>query len=64
MPILKPRLSRRGEFTLKGIGDVEVKVPIDRKGEFITQVMLRSKQYEEEIRRDLSFDVPNRDKHM
>ena len=36
-------------FTLKGIGQVDVKVPRDRKGEFKTQVIPRSKQYEEEI---------------
>ena len=42
-------------FTLKGIGEVEVKVPRDRKGEFTTQVIPRSKQYEEEISRDLSL---------
>ena len=42
-------------FTLKDIGEVEVKVPRDRKGEFTTQVIPRSKQYEEEISRDLSL---------
>ncbi len=42
-------------FTLKGIGDVKVKVPRDRKGEFQTQIIPRSKQYEEEIARDLSL---------
>jgi len=42
-------------FTLKGIGEVEVKVPRDRKGEFTTQVLPRGKQYEEEISRDLSL---------
>jgi len=40
-------------FTLKGIGDVGVKVPRDRKGEFNTQVIRRSKQYEDVIRGDL-----------
>jgi putative transposase len=43
------------DFTLKGIGEVQVKVPRDRKSEFKTQVMPRSKQYEEEISRDLSL---------
>jgi putative transposase len=43
------------DFTLKGIGKVQVKVPRDRKGDFKTQVMPRSKQYEEEISRDLSL---------
>jgi putative transposase len=42
-------------FTLKGIGDVNIHVPRDRKGEFKTQVIPRSKQYEEEIARDLSL---------
>jgi putative transposase len=42
-------------FTLKGIGEVGVKVPRDRKGAFTTQVMPRSRQYEEEISRDLSL---------
>jgi len=42
-------------FTLKNIGEVEVKVPRDRKGEFTTQVIPRSKQYEEEIGRDLTL---------
>lgn len=40
-------------FTLKGIGEVDVKVPRDREGEFETQVIPRSKQYEDELRRDL-----------
>jgi len=42
-------------FTMKGIGEVAVKVPRDRQGEFTTQVIPRSKQYEEEISRDLSL---------
>lgn len=42
-------------FTLKGVGDVQIKVPRDRKGDFKTQVIPRSKQYEEEISRDLSL---------
>ena len=40
-------------FTLKNIGEVQVKVPRDRKGEFKTAVIPRSKQYEDEIGRDL-----------
>jgi putative transposase len=40
-------------YTLKGIGPVEVKVPRDRKGEFRTQVIPRSKQYEDVLRQDL-----------
>jgi putative transposase len=43
------------DFTLKGIGEVQLKVPRDRKGAFTTQVIPRSKQYEEEISRDLSL---------
>jgi putative transposase len=39
-------------FTFKGIGEVQVKVPRDRKGDFKTQVILRSKQFEEEISRE------------
>lgn len=42
-------------FTLKGIGSVNVEIPRDRKGEFETQVIPRSKQYEVELRQDLSF---------
>ena len=40
-------------FTLKGIGEVSVKVPRDRSGEFRTHVIPRSKQYEDAIRKDL-----------
>lgn len=40
-------------FTLKGIGEVSAKVPRDRDGEFQTQVLPRSKQYESEIGHDL-----------
>lgn len=42
-------------FTLKGIGGVQIEVPRDRKGEFRTQVIPRSKRYEDELREDLSF---------
>jgi putative transposase len=42
-------------FTLKGIGGVQVEVPRDRKSQFATQVIPRSKRYEDELRRDLSF---------
>jgi len=42
-------------FTLKGIGEVQVEVPRDRKGEFKTQVIPRSKRYENELRQDLSI---------
>jgi putative transposase len=40
-------------FTLKGIGEVGVNVPRDRKGEYKTQVIPRSKQYEDELRQDM-----------
>ena len=40
-------------FTLKGIGGVQVEIPRDRKGEFKTQVIPRSKRYEDELRQDL-----------
>jgi len=42
------------DFTLKGIGEVGVQVPRDRKGEFKTQVLPRSKQYEDALREDMS----------
>ena len=47
--------SYKRNFTLKGIGDVETDVPRDRNGDFKTQVIPRSKRYEDEIRQDLSF---------
>jgi len=40
-------------FTLKGIGEVSVEVPRDRNGEYQTQVIPRSRQYEDEIGKDL-----------
>ncbi|NVM26620.1 MAG: transposase, partial [Desulfobacterales bacterium] len=42
-------------FTLKGIGEVGLKIPRDRKGSFKTQIIPRSKQYEDELREDLTF---------
>lgn len=41
------------KYTLKGIGEVNVRIPRDRKGEFETQVIPRSKQYEDVLREDL-----------
>jgi putative transposase len=41
-------------FCIKGIGDVEVKVPRDRDGNFQTQVLPRSKQYDERITEDIA----------
>jgi putative transposase len=42
-------------FTLKRIGEVEVKVPRDRQSRFQTKVLPRSKRYEEAISRDISL---------
>jgi len=42
-------------FTLKGIGEVPVQVPRDRKGEYQTQVIPKSKQYEDELRQDIAM---------
>lgn len=42
-------------FTMKGIGEVEVRVPRDRNGEFSTQIIPRGKQYEDELRQDLGM---------
>jgi len=41
------------KFTLKGIGEVGLKVPRDRNGEFSPEVIPRSKQYEDSLREDL-----------
>jgi len=40
-------------FTLKGIGEVDLQVPRDRKSEFKTHVIPRGKQYEDSLRQDL-----------
>lgn len=42
-------------FTLKGIGAVDVKVPRDRNGKFNTRVIPKSIQYEDELRQELSM---------
>ncbi len=42
-------------ITLKKIGEVEVKVPRDRQGKYQTQVLPRSKQYEDELRQDMAM---------
>ena len=44
-----------GNFTLKGIGEVDVEVPRDRDGAFKTQIIPRSKRYERELRQDISM---------
>jgi putative transposase len=43
------------KFCIKGIGEVDVGVPRDRKGEYKTQVLPRGKQYESRIAEDLSL---------
>jgi len=43
------------KFTMKGLGEVEVKVPRDRQGQFQTKVLPRSHQYEEAVAQDLSL---------
>ncbi len=40
-------------FALKGIGEVGLRVPRDRQGEFKTAVIPRSKRYEDDLRQDL-----------
>jgi len=42
-------------FTLKGIGEVRVRVPRDRKGLFRSEVLPARKQYEDALREDLSL---------
>lgn len=42
-------------FALKGIGEVAVKVPRDRKGDYQTRVIPRSQQYEDELRQDIAI---------
>jgi putative transposase len=43
------------KFCIKGIGEVDVRVPRDRKGEYQTQVLPRGRQYESRIAEDLSL---------
>lgn len=40
-------------FTLKGIGEVDIQVPRDRRGNFRTRVIPKSKRYEDALRQDL-----------
>lgn len=42
-------------FAIKGIGDVRLLVPRDRRGDFQTRVLPRYRRYEQEIGRDLSL---------
>ena len=44
-------------FTLKGIGEVQVDVPRDRKTDYKTQVIPRSKRYANELRQSLSISI-------
>jgi putative transposase len=46
--------SYQRRFALKGIGEVAVQVPRDRKGDYRTQVIPKSKQYEDELRQDIA----------
>ena len=41
-------------FCIKGIGEVEVRVPRDRDGDFTSQVLPRSQRYDERITEDLA----------
>jgi putative transposase len=43
------------DFCIKGIGEVGVQVPRDRKGEYQTQVLPRGKRYEDRIAEDMSM---------
>ncbi|TAN44843.1 MAG: IS256 family transposase [Nitrospirae bacterium] len=43
------------KFCIKGIGEVDTKVPRDRNGEYQTQVLPRSKQYDNRIAEDISM---------
>ena len=43
------------KFTLKGLGEVEVNIPRDRKGDFQTDVLPKAKRYESAIADDLSM---------
>ena len=50
-------------FALKGIGEVTVKVPRDRKGEYRGRIIPKSKQYEDELRQDIAVIVSKWGKH-
>jgi putative transposase len=43
------------QFTLKGIGEVAVRIPRDRKNTFQTSVLPQRKQFEEAVAKDLSM---------
>ena len=42
-------------FTLKGVGELKTHVPLDRKGNFETKVLPKSKRYEQALSEDLSI---------
>jgi putative transposase len=42
-------------FTIKGVGEVEIKVPRDRQGTFKTEVLPQRRQYEEAVAQDLTL---------
>jgi len=42
------------KFTVKSIGDVDVKVPRDRNGTFSTSILPKRRQYEDAVAKDLS----------
>jgi putative transposase len=42
-------------FTMKGIGEVEIKVPRDRQGTFKTALLPKGRQYDDAIAQDLSM---------
>ena len=42
------------KFTVKSIGDVDVKVPRDRNGTFNTSILPKRRQYEDAVAKDLS----------
>jgi putative transposase len=42
-------------FTMKGIGEVEIKVPRDRQGTFKTAILPKGQQYEDALAQDLSM---------
>lgn len=43
------------KYTLKGIGQVRVKVPRDRNGEYQSSILPKNKQYEKSIQEDLIY---------
>ena len=50
-------------FTLKGIGEIDLQVPRDRKGAFKTHVIPRWKRYEDALRQDVCLMFFNGDQH-